>query len=95
MGPSFSQGPVSERRISANPGLKIHSVFVFYLSMYCLEEHSVISLLFLGVKAQQYFVSSSCMFLDTKSLLKIWLSNPGLNLIIFRGNGPARCLGEI
>ena len=28
MGPSISQGPVPKRRISANPGLKIHSVFV-------------------------------------------------------------------
>ena len=48
------------------------------------------SLLFLGVKAQQYFVSSSRMFLDKKTLLvKIWL-NPRLNLIIFRGIAP-RC----
>ena len=29
------------------------------------------------------------MFLDKKTLLKIWL-NPGLNLTIFRGNGPWR-----
>ena len=94
MGPSFSQGPVPERRISANPGLKIHSVFVFYLSMYCLESHSVLSLLYHRVMAQQYFVSSSFMFLDAKTLLKIWL-NPELILIIFRGNGPFRCLGEI
>ena len=28
------------------------------------------------------------MFLDTKTLLKIWL-NPGLNLTIFRGTGPS------
>ena len=27
------------------------------------------------------------MFLDKKTLLKIWL-NPGLNLTIFRGTGP-------
>ena len=44
----------------------------------------MLSLLHLGVKAQQYFVSSSCTFLDEKTLLKIWL-NPGLNLTIFRG----------
>ena len=43
--------------------------------------------LYLGVKAQQYFVSSSHMFLDKKTFLKIWL-DPGLNLTIFRGTGP-------
>ena len=31
-------------------------------------------LLYLGVKSQQYFVSSSCMFLDKKTLLKVWLN---------------------
>ena len=45
------------------------------------------SLLFFEVKAQQYFVSSSYMFLDKNTLLKIWL-NPGLKLSIFRGTGP-------
>ena len=44
-------------------------------------------LLYLVVKAQQYFVTSSCMFLDEKTMLEIWL-NPGLNLTIFRGTGP-------
>ena len=34
----------------------------------------MLSLLYLGVKAQQYFVSSSCMFLDKKTLLKVWLN---------------------
>ena len=34
------------------------------------------------VKTQQYFVSSSDMFLKKKTLLKIWL-NPALNLTIF------------
>ena len=38
-------------------------------------------------KAQQYFVSSSCMFLDKETLHKIWL-NRGLNLTIFSGTGP-------
>ena len=28
---------VPERAISANPGLKFCSIFVFYLPMYCLE----------------------------------------------------------
>ena len=43
-----------------------------------------LSFLYLGVKAQQYFVSLSDMFIDKKTLLKIWL-NPGLNLNIFLG----------
>lgn len=30
-------GPVPEGPISANPGLKSCSIFVFYLSLYCLE----------------------------------------------------------
>ena len=47
----------------------------------------MLSSLSLGVKARQYFVSSSDIFLDKKTLLKIWL-NPGLNLTIFRGSKP-------
>ena len=42
----------------------------------------MLSLLYLGVKAEQYFESSNCMFLDKKTLLKIGL-HPGLNLTIF------------
>ena len=34
------------------------------------------------VKTQQYFVSSSDMFLEKETLLKIWL-NPWLNLTTF------------
>ena len=49
----------------------------------------MLSLLYLVVKAQQYFVTSSCMFLDDKTVLEIWL-NPGLNLTIFPGTGPRR-----
>jgi len=63
-------GPVPESPICANPGLKSCSVFVFYLSLYCLEKHFVLSLPYLGVKAEQYFESSSCMFLDKKTLIK-------------------------
>ena len=34
----------------------------------------MLSLLYLGVKAEQYFATSlSCMFLDKKTLPKIWL----------------------
>jgi len=42
----------------------------------------------LRVKVQQYFVRLiSCMFLDKKIGLKLWL-NLGLSLTIFRGTGP-------
>ena len=41
----------------------------------------------LGVKTQKYFVSSSNIFLDKETLLKIWL-NP--RLTIFRGTEPWR-----
>ena len=47
----------------------------------------MLSLLYLGVHAEQYFANSSCVFLDKKNLLKIWL-NPGLNLTIFQGTRP-------
>ena len=52
----------------------------------------MLSSLNLEVKTPQYFVSgvsSSDMFLDKKTLFKIWV-NLGLNLTIFRGTGP-RC----
>ena len=48
----------------------------------------MLSSLNLGVKTQKYFVRSSNMFLDKKTVLKIWL-NPGLNLTIFRGTRPS------
>ena len=38
----------------------------------------MLSLLYLGVKAKQYFVCSRCIFLDKKTLLKIWF-NPALS----------------
>ena len=47
----------------------------------------MLSLLYLGVKARQYFVNSSCMFLDKKTLLQIWL-NPRFKLTFIRGTGP-------
>ena len=46
------------------------------------------SLLYLRVETQQYFESLSYMFLDEKTLLKIWF----LNLIIFPGTGPKRII---
>ena len=48
----------------------------------------MLSLFYLVVEAQQYFVISSCMFLDEIIVLEIWL-NPGLNLTIFQGTGPS------
>ena len=47
----------------------------------------MLSLLYLRVNAQQYFVSLSNTFVDKKTVLKIWL-NLGLNLTIIRGTGP-------
>ena len=50
----------------------------------------MLSSLNLEVKTPQYFVSgvsSSDMFLEKKTLFKIWV-NLGLNLTIFRGTGP-------
>ena len=41
----------------------------------------MLSLLYLGVKAQQHFVSLSCMFLEKKTLVKTWLI-PGVKLTI-------------
>ena len=48
----------------------------------------MLSLLYHGVKIQQHFVNASCMFLANKTLPTIWL-NPGSNLTIFQGTGPA------
>ena len=46
----------------------------------------MLSLLYLVVKTQHSFVTSSCVFLDEKAVLESWL-NPWL---IFRGTGPRR-----
>ena len=35
----------------------------------------MLPLLFLVVKARQYFVTSSCMFLDDKTLRDFWLNS--------------------
>ena len=45
----------------------------------------MLSFLYLGVKAQRYFLSSSCMLLETKTLLKVWL-----NLVWFKLNRLSR-----
>ena len=54
----------------------------------------MLSLLFLRVKVQQYFVSLSYMFLDMKTVLKIWL-NPGYNSTIFRRTRPSSSLADL
>ena len=53
----------------------------------------MLSLLYLGVKAQQHFLSSCCVFSDEKTLLKIWV-NPGLNLRSFEELGPGESLSS-
>ena len=47
----------------------------------------MLSLLYLRIKAQQYFVNLSYMFLDEERVLKTRLYL-ALNLTIFRGTGP-------
>ena len=76
-------GLVPERPVSAKR-IEILFCFRIILPMYCLEQHFVLSLPYLGVKAQQFFLSLSFIFLDKKTLIKILL-NPGLNLTIFQG----------
>ena len=58
------QGPVPLRPISANPGLKFCSLFVFTFLLYALLRVTFVL---------SYFASSSYMFLDKKTMLKIWL----------------------
>ena len=78
-------GAVPERPVSANPGLVL--VHFLYLPSYALLRVTFYVIIFFSeIKAQQCLVSSCYVFLDKKTLLKIWL-NPGLNLTIFRGNG--------
>ena len=91
--------PAPERPICANPGLKFCSFFI-YLPIHCLESHILFwhfcileQQQYFTVLAQQYFLSSSCMFLGKKTLFKIWL-NPGLNLAIFPGTRP-RSIGSL
>ena len=51
------EGPVPERPISANPGLKFCSTFCDLLAYVLLRETFRVIISFLEVKAQQYFVS--------------------------------------
>ena len=78
---------LKKRPISANPGLKFWSVFVFYLPTCCVEKLFLLSLLYRGVNAQQDCLQLKLHILSKKPSLKTRL-NPGLNLTIFRGTGP-------
>ena len=72
-------GPVPERPISANTGLKFCSVFQFYLL--CIASFVVTFCVIItisrskGPTVQPYFVSLSCM-LALHCLLKTWLNRP-------------------
>ena len=57
--------------------------FIIFPSYVLLREHFVLSFLYLGVKVQQPFFSSSCMFLDKKTLFNNcvaeWRWVPGMS----------------
>ena len=77
------QGLVPERPI----------FFIIILFRFCIL-HSYTFCVIITVShsnAQQYFVTSSCMFLHEKTLLGNWL-NPGLNLTIFLVTKPSSSL---
>ena len=86
--PVMDLGPVPERLISANPGLKFCSTF--YLFAYTLLGVTFYVIITVSqIKGSTVFsiVSLSYMFLDKKTVLKMWL-NLGLSLNTFRGTGP-------
>ena len=70
-------GPVPERTIRANPGLKFYFAIFFYKFNY----HTVLLLKDLRVKAQQYILCSQYFVLGKRRRLKICLIL-GLNSII-------------
>ena len=93
-------GSVPERRISANPWIKFCSVFVilpFYVLLgviLCVEYILCVELRLNSILSgigSGGFVSSSCMFVDKKTLLQIGF-NRGLNVIISPGTGPIQPL---
>ena len=93
-------GSVPERRISANPWIKFCSVFVilsFYVLLgvilcveYILSVELRLNSILSGIGSGG-FASSSCMFVDKKTLLQIGF-NHGLNVIISPGTGPIQPL---
>ena len=74
--------------ISTSPKNGLMSRLISHFFCNLNSSKKLLSLHAVTVKQQRYFVSSSYMFLDKKSLLKIW-HNPGLNLTIFRGTEPS------
>ena len=88
----YYQAPVLERPISFNPGLKLLFHFLYLPSYALLRKTFCVIITVNLVERHNWFVSSEGMFLDKKTLLKIWL-NPGLNWTIFRGTG-TRALGK-
>ena len=68
------RGPVPEKPISTNPGLKVCSFLLFFPSYVLLREKLCLVTVSWS-RAKKYFVSSSCMFLDEKTLLKLWLNS--------------------
>ena len=88
----YYQAPVPERPISFNPGLKLLFHFLYLPSYALLRKTFCVIITVNLVERHNWFVSSEGMFLDKKTLLKIWL-NPGLNWTIFRGTG-TRALGK-
>ena len=86
--PIMDLGPVPERLISANPGLKFCSTF--YLLAYTLLGVTFFVIITVSQsKGSTVFsiVNLSYMFLDQETVLKMWL-NLGLSFNIFRGTRP-------
>ena len=52
---------------------RLLSLIVYIPSLACWEYHFGYSLLDLGIKVEECFISSSCIFLEKKALLKVWL----------------------
>ena len=85
----MNPGSVPERPISVSPRLRF-CILHFYALLrvtFCVS----VSLLFLVVKAQQYFVTSSCMLLDEKTVLGLIL---GYTYPSFEEPGPGDRLIE-
>ena len=77
---------VPERLIGVNPGL-IFVPFCILHSYALLRETFFVIITVSRIKGSTFFVTSSCMLLDEKTVLEIWL-NPGLNFTMFRETGP-------
>ena len=80
-------GPVPERLISANPGLKFCSVLCSLLSYVFLRITFCVIVTVSQRKGSAVFCKLKLHVLRQETLLKVKL-NPGLNLIIFQGTRP-------